>query len=64
MEPEADDIATTVLDTYDALPAKYKPVKATEDFFQWVPLSGIVAAKSTHEENFEIFFVLFLKRPI
>lgn len=52
MDIEADHIATTVLDTYDSLPAKYKPVKATEDFFQWVPLSGIVAVKSTHEGNF------------
>lgn len=51
MDLEADYIATTVQNTYDALPAKYKPVKATEDFFQWVPLSGIVAVKSTHEEN-------------
>ena len=49
MEADADYIATTVLDTYDALRAKYKPVKATEDFFQWVPLSGIVAVKSTQE---------------
>lgn len=40
-----DAIAETVLKTYDALPTKYKPVKATEDFFPWVPLSGVVAVR-------------------
>ncbi|CAO1599845.1 hypothetical protein XANCAGTX0491_003557 [Xanthoria calcicola] len=50
MDIEADHIATTVLDTYDSLPAKYKPVKATEDFFQWVPLSGIVAVKKNEQK--------------
>lgn len=43
-----DVIAKTILATYDSLPTKYKPVKATEEFFQWVPLSGIVAIKGTH----------------
>ncbi|KAL8959658.1 MAG: hypothetical protein Q9193_003515 [Seirophora villosa] len=43
-----DAIAETVLKTYDALPTKYKPVKATEDFFQWVPLSGVVAIRDDH----------------
>ncbi|KAI4121557.1 MAG: hypothetical protein LQ338_006302, partial [Usnochroma carphineum] len=42
-----DVIAKTVLETYNALQSKYKPVKATEDFFQWVPLSGIVAVKGS-----------------
>ncbi|KAL8787944.1 MAG: hypothetical protein Q9213_001971 [Squamulea squamosa] len=50
MQQEADDIATTVLETYNSLSAKYKPVKATEDFFQWVPLSGIVAIKTDDQE--------------
>ncbi|KAL9603282.1 MAG: hypothetical protein Q9219_001304 [cf. Caloplaca sp. 3 TL-2023] len=40
-----DEIAETVLTAYDSLPAKCKPVKATAEFFQWVPLSGIVATK-------------------
>ena len=47
MDSEADHVAKRVLGTYDSLPAKYKPVKATEDFFQWVPLSGIVAVRGT-----------------
>ena len=38
-----DVIAEAVLSTYDKLSTKFKPVKATEEFFQWVPLSGIVA---------------------
>ncbi|KAL8705590.1 MAG: hypothetical protein Q9201_001277, partial [Fulgogasparrea decipioides] len=42
-----DTIAEAVLETYDSLSAKYKPVKPTEDFFQWVPLSGIVVVKGT-----------------
>ncbi|KAI4255503.1 MAG: hypothetical protein L6R42_006689 [Xanthoria sp. 1 TBL-2021] len=50
MESEADCIATTVLDTYNSLPAKYKPVKATDDFFQWVPLSGIVAIRKNDQK--------------
>lgn len=40
-----DAIAKTVLTTYGSLPAKYKPVKGNEEFFQWVPLGGIVATK-------------------
>ena len=42
-----DAIADTVLATFNSLPAKFKPVKATEQFFQWVPLSGIVATRGT-----------------
>ncbi|KAL8726350.1 MAG: hypothetical protein Q9166_006757 [cf. Caloplaca sp. 2 TL-2023] len=45
MDADANLIAKAVLGTYDLLASKYKPVKATEDFFQWVPLSGIVAVK-------------------
>lgn len=45
MSATGDVIAETVLETYDALPTKYKPIPATGDFFQWVPLSGIVAVK-------------------
>ncbi|KAL8937060.1 MAG: hypothetical protein Q9211_003882 [Gyalolechia sp. 1 TL-2023] len=40
-----DIIAETVLATYDSLSPKYKPAKPTGEFFQWVPLSGIVAIK-------------------
>ncbi|KAL8671812.1 MAG: hypothetical protein Q9168_003696 [Polycauliona sp. 1 TL-2023] len=47
---EVDGIASVVLEAYDALPSKYKPVKATDDHFQWVPLSGIVAVKSNDEQ--------------
>ncbi|KAI4270222.1 MAG: hypothetical protein L6R35_006628 [Caloplaca aegaea] len=42
---EDDTIAETVLKTYHALPTKYKPVKATQNYFHWVPLSGIVAVR-------------------
>ncbi|KAL8879274.1 MAG: hypothetical protein Q9198_003088 [Flavoplaca austrocitrina] len=49
MDYQADQIANTVLGTYDSLPAKYKPVKATDDFFQWVPLSGIVAVENNEQ---------------
>lgn len=43
-----DAVAEAVLQTYDALPRKCKPVEATADFFQWVPLSGIVVVKGTN----------------
>ncbi|KAL8924792.1 MAG: hypothetical protein Q9208_003882 [Pyrenodesmia sp. 3 TL-2023] len=45
MSGSGDAIAEAVLQTYHALPRKYKPVEATADFFQWVPLSGIVVVK-------------------
>ncbi|KAL8773025.1 MAG: hypothetical protein Q9209_002045 [Squamulea sp. 1 TL-2023] len=50
MEYEVERIPTTVLRTYDSLSAKYKPLRATGDFFQWVPLSGIVAVKKDDQE--------------
>ncbi|KAL8709147.1 MAG: hypothetical protein Q9220_006027 [cf. Caloplaca sp. 1 TL-2023] len=43
---EEDVIAGAVLDKFDSLTGKYKPVAASQDFFQWVPLTGIVAVKS------------------
>ncbi|KAL8684774.1 MAG: hypothetical protein Q9218_008143 [Villophora microphyllina] len=46
-----DEIANAVLDAYDSLPARYKPVMPTEDFFQWVPLSGIVAVRKGKDEK-------------
>lgn len=48
MGASEDVVAKTVLATYDSLSPKYKPAKATEEFFQWVPLSGIVATEGTH----------------
>ncbi|KAL8901060.1 MAG: hypothetical protein Q9207_005381 [Kuettlingeria erythrocarpa] len=45
MSVSGDAVAEAVLQTYDALPRKCKPVEATADFFQWVPLSGIVVVK-------------------
>ncbi|KAL8815513.1 MAG: hypothetical protein Q9223_005357 [Gallowayella weberi] len=50
MDHDADEIAEAVLETYDSLSAKYKPVKATEDFFQWVSLSGVVAVREDVHE--------------
>ncbi|KAL8996250.1 MAG: hypothetical protein Q9169_004181 [Polycauliona sp. 2 TL-2023] len=51
MDGEVDGIASAVLETYNSLPAKYKPVKATDEFFQWVPLSGIVAIKREKDQQ-------------
>lgn len=51
MDFSDDAIAKAVLTTYDALSPKYKPVKATDEFFQWVPLSGIVATKGNHPDK-------------
>ena len=50
-EASDNDIAKAVLDTFDSLPAKRKPVKPTEDFFQWVPISGIVVSKGLHQKT-------------
>lgn len=44
-----DRIATCVLEAFEALPAKCKPVEATAGIFQWVPLSGIVIIKGDNE---------------
>ncbi|KAI4098220.1 MAG: hypothetical protein L6R37_006619 [Teloschistes peruensis] len=40
-----DAIATAVLEIFDSLPAKLKPVKPTAEIFQWTSLSGIIAVK-------------------
>ncbi|KAL8762313.1 MAG: hypothetical protein Q9203_007628 [Teloschistes exilis] len=45
MGSSEDAIATAVLETFDSLPAKLKPVKPTAEIFQWTSLSGIVAVK-------------------
>ncbi|KAL8866050.1 MAG: hypothetical protein Q9174_006527 [Haloplaca sp. 1 TL-2023] len=50
MNPTGDEIAKSVLETYDSLAQKYKPVKSNADFFQWVPLSGIVAVRAGHQK--------------
>lgn len=42
-------IATCVLEAFEALPARCKPVEATAGVFQWVPLSGIVIMKGNNE---------------
>ena len=39
----ADNIAKAVLDRFDRLPAKSKPVQDSKGKSNWVPLSGIVA---------------------
>ncbi|KAL9044777.1 MAG: hypothetical protein Q9214_002106 [Letrouitia sp. 1 TL-2023] len=44
-----DRIATCVLEAFEALPAKCKPVEATAGIFQWVPLSGIAIMKGNNE---------------
>lgn len=45
MGSSEDAIAKAVLETFDSLPAKLKPVKPTAEIFQWNSLSGIVAIK-------------------
>ena len=42
--PAADDIARCVLDAYDRLPQKCKPLEREPGSREWVPLSGIVLA--------------------
>ncbi|KAF1958332.1 hypothetical protein CC80DRAFT_409330 [Byssothecium circinans] len=42
----ADAIADCVLDTFDKLPEKRKPRVRAEGSREWVPLAGIVLAKS------------------
>jgi tRNA-specific adenosine deaminase 1 len=43
MTATADEIANLVLQEYDKLPAKRKPVTRDNGLREWVPLSGIVA---------------------
>lgn len=43
-----DAIATAVLEIFDSLPAKLKPVKPTAEIFQWTSLSGIIAVKGLY----------------
>ena len=40
---EADAIASVVLEEFDRLPSKRKPVIRGNGIHEWVPLSGIVA---------------------
>ncbi|KZF22175.1 hypothetical protein L228DRAFT_283349 [Xylona heveae TC161] len=44
-----DQIADTVLETFDALPAKRKPRQREDGSREWVPLSGIVLSKGSNE---------------
>jgi hypothetical protein len=41
-----DEIATVVLEAFDALPKKRKPQARKDGVREWVPLSGIVAQGS------------------
>lgn len=58
MSVSGDVVVEAVLQTYNALPRKYKPVEATADFFQWVPLSGIVVVKGTSPCSGDILYDL------
>ena len=40
--PHTDAIADCVLQTFNALPAKFKPRKLADGRREWVPLAGIV----------------------
>ncbi|KAG9241731.1 tRNA-specific adenosine deaminase [Calycina marina] len=44
MEVLGDDIALTVLQKFDSLPTKAKPLNRGNGMKEWVPLSGIVAS--------------------
>lgn len=43
MVSEANAIASIVLEEFDRLPAKRKPLVRDNGTLEWVPLSGIVA---------------------
>lgn len=43
MASRADSIASVVLEQFDRLPSKSKPVVRDNGLREWVPLSGIVA---------------------
>lgn len=45
MEIMQDRIANAVIDTFDNLPAKFKPGNGNNDRREWVPMSGIVVVK-------------------
>jgi tRNA-specific adenosine deaminase 1 len=43
MDFSADDVAKVVLEEFDRLPIKRKPLVRGDGVREWVPLSGIVA---------------------
>lgn len=45
MESFANQVADSILDQFNALPAKCKPVRQEAGGSSWVPLSGIVVAR-------------------
>jgi len=52
---QADEIAKCVLDAFDSLPTKRRPLQRSDGFKEWVPLSGIVLETGMNE--FIIFYV-------
>jgi hypothetical protein len=46
---QADEIAKCVLETFDSLPAKGKPLQRSDGIKEWVPLSGIVLESGMNE---------------
>jgi hypothetical protein len=50
MDFSADDVAKVVLEEFDRLPTKRKPLVRGDGVREWVPLSGIVAQGFTPEK--------------
>lgn len=48
--PKSDQIAACVLNAFDALPSKFKPLR-NGDVTEWVPLSGIVLEMPSHGDS-------------
>ncbi|KAL8866013.1 MAG: hypothetical protein Q9174_006554 [Haloplaca sp. 1 TL-2023] len=63
MNPTGDEIAESVLDTYNSLAQKYKPVKPNEDFFhtgmKCLPIDQVAKAKGSvlHDWHAEVVAV-------
>ncbi|CAK3957622.1 related to tRNA-specific adenosine deaminase 1 [Lecanosticta acicola] len=49
--PDPDSIADCVLETFDALPQKYKPRLLADGRREWVPLAGIVLSRVDDRED-------------
>jgi hypothetical protein len=42
-----DDIASCILNAFDKLPSKFKPLHGVTTINEWVPLSGVVLQRGT-----------------
>lgn len=55
--PHPDEIADCVLNTFNALPAKFKPRRLADGRGEWVPLAGIVLSRGDDRTSHQLLAV-------